>query len=316
METAKTTPRDFFLWIGAMASFYGAIISFIALLFEYINIAYPDPLAYHGDLYGGAVRFAMASLIVLTPIAIGLIYLIRRTILKDGSREYLWVRKWAIVLTLFLAGATVAIDLITLVTTFLGGELTTRFVMKVLVILLVASGVFMHFLAELRGYWFLHPRRAHAVTAAAAVAALLAVIAGFVIVGTPSEMRMLRADQQRVDNLQTLQYEITNYYQLKRELPESFEELKDPLANHTLFTTDVQGNPYRYEKTGDLSFKLCAAFDAQSRDTSGQGGYPDRSMTAPGMAGVVEDTWQHGAGDTCFERTIDPERFPPAPKPV
>ena len=27
--------------------------------------------------------------------------------------------------------------------------------------------------------------------------------------------------------------------------------------------------------------------------------------------GSIEGSWTHGAGETCFARTIDPERYPP-----
>ena len=35
-----------------------------------------------------------------------------------------------------------------------------------------------------------------------------------------------------------------------------------------------------------------------------------------GEKGATSESWQHGAGDTCFERTIDPERYPPYSKPT
>jgi hypothetical protein len=56
-------------------------------------------------------------------------------------------------LTLFIAALTGLIDLITLINTFLGGEITTRFGLKVAIVLLIAIGVFLHFLADLKGYW-------------------------------------------------------------------------------------------------------------------------------------------------------------------
>ena len=68
MERAKTTPKDFFLWAGAMITLYASIVAFITLLFNYINFAFPDPLQYMGDPYSGGIPYQMASLIVLTPV--------------------------------------------------------------------------------------------------------------------------------------------------------------------------------------------------------------------------------------------------------
>src|SRR3989344_4870795 len=133
MDKPKVTPKDFFLWAGAMIALYGSVISFMTLLFQYINYAYPDPLTYYySDPYSGSMRFAMASLIVLVPLTVVLMRVIRNDIARVAEKADLWVRRWALVLTVFVAGATVVGDLIALVNTFLGGDLTTRFVLKVL----------------------------------------------------------------------------------------------------------------------------------------------------------------------------------------
>jgi hypothetical protein len=148
MEQAKATPKDFFLWAGAMVALYGGVIAFISLIFSYINHAMPGQFDYYGDPYS-AISYQMASLIVLAPLFLVLMRSIRRAIAQDHSRSEVWVRRWALFLTLFVAGATIAIDLIVLLTTFLNGEeLSARFLLKVLVVLLVAAAGFMHFWAD------------------------------------------------------------------------------------------------------------------------------------------------------------------------
>ncbi|HVU75265.1 MAG TPA: DUF5671 domain-containing protein, partial [Candidatus Paceibacterota bacterium] len=159
MNTPRVTPKDFFLWAGAMVSLYISVFSFITLLFEYINHAYPDGLAYTYDPYSGAMRFAIASLIVLFPTYLTLMRVIRNDIAAHPEKNDLWVRRWALMLTIFIAGATVVVDLITLINYFLGGDVTMRFVLKVAVVLLVAGGFFLHFLADVKGYWSREPQK-------------------------------------------------------------------------------------------------------------------------------------------------------------
>jgi hypothetical protein len=90
MNTHKVTPKDFFLWAGAMVGLYGSVISFITLIFAYIDQAFPDALEasmyYNYDPYSGSIRFAMASLIVLVPVTILLLQLIRKDIAKDHAK--------------------------------------------------------------------------------------------------------------------------------------------------------------------------------------------------------------------------------------
>lgn len=307
MDRLKVTPKDFFLWAGAMVALYGSVISFIALLFEYINNQFPDPLDYYVDPYSGGIRFAMATLIVLVPVTILLMRFIRSDIAREPIKNELWVRRWALVLTVFVAGAAVIGDLIALINYFLGGDLTTRFVLKVIVLLVVAGAVFFHFLADLRGYWSANPERAKMVGFGAGILVLLAIVSGFFILGSPMEMRLIRFDSQKISDLQNVQWQIVNYWQQKQRLPSDITDLNDPLSGFSLPVDQQIGYSYRYEKTGDLSFKLCATFN--------KGGGGDPYIPRPKMDGGLEgDTWQHGAGEVCFDRSIDPERYPPYSK--
>ena len=310
MNTAKVGPKDFFLWAGAMVALYAGVFSFISLIFDYITAAFPDPVR---DMYGyydpyfGNISYETASLIVLTPVFLILMRVIRRDIATDASRNETWVRRWALFLTLFVAGATVVIDLIVLITTFLQGEeLTTGFLLKVLTVLLVSGAGFLHFLADMRGYWTANPSRARMVNWAVGALVLATIIAGFFIIGTPQELRKMKQDDRRVQDLQNLQWQIVNYWQQKETLPTSLEQLLDPISGATIPVDPVTGESYTYERTGNQAFKLCATFAAEGKATNPSIAKPiDMSM---------DENWQHGVGEKCFDRTIDPERYPPYPK--
>lgn len=307
MDRPKVTPKDFFLWAGAMVALYGSVIAFIALLFEYIDNRFPDPLEYYVDPYSGGIRFAMASLIVLVPVTILLMRYIRKDIVREPVKSELWVRRWALVLTVFVAGAAVVGDLITLINYFLGGDLTTRFILKVLVLLAVAGAVFFHFLADLRGYWSANPDRAKMAGLLAGVIVLVAIVSGFFILGSPAEVRLTRLDAQKVSDLQTIQWQVVNYWQQKEKLPATLDDLNDPLSGGIIPNDPQNGEAYIYEVTGARSFKLCATFNKE--------GVGDPYIPRPVMEkGIEGDSWQHGAGEVCFDRTIDPERYPPFSK--
>lgn len=306
----KVTPKDFFLWAGAMVALFGSIISFITLLFAYIDEVFPDPLTdYYSDPFSGAIRFSMAALIVLVPVAIALMRLIRNDIARDAMKAELWVRRWALFLTLFIAGGAVVIDLITLINYFLGGELTTRFLLKVAVVLLVAGAAFLHFLADLRGYWSANAGRARLVGYGAGAAVVAAIVSGFFIIGTPTEMRMLRYDSQKVSDLQNIQWQIVNFWQQKEALPETLVELEDPIGGFVL-PKDPQGGAYEYRIVkAPYTFELCAEFNTES-----EAGASNEITPASVRKGIEDENWLHKTGRHCFERTIDPERYPPFEK--
>lgn len=308
MDKPKATPKDFFLWAGAMLTLYVGVFSFVALLFDYIEYTFPGSWynQYGYNPFQGSVSYEMASLIVLTPVFMLLMRSLRRTMQKDPSRREVWVRRWALFLTAFIAGATIVIDLIVLLTTFLRGEeLTTGFLLKVLVVLLVAGAGFMHFLADIWGYWDKNPRYARYINWAVGAVVLAAVLSGFVIIGTPAEARKALLDQQRVEHLQQIQSQVVYYWQQKEVLPGTLDSLaEDPLSSFMLPRDPHTGEAYEYEVTGPRSFRLCAIFET------------DRSLPDEAMRSVYSDLpapekWHHSEGRTCFDRAIDPDLYPP-----
>ncbi|MDO8521957.1 MAG: DUF5671 domain-containing protein [bacterium] len=320
MDKPKVTPKDFFLWVGAMVAFYVSIYSFITLLFEYINRAYPDVLNYnYVDPYSGSIRFAIASLLVLFPVFLVIMRFIRGDIAQIPEKRDLWVRRWALFVTVFVAGATVIIDLITLINYFLGGDLTTPFILKVLVVLLVAGGAFLHFIADVRGYWVEFPKRANMLGYAVAVVVLVAIVSGFFIMGSPNALRTYRYDDQKINDLTSIQWQIVNYYQQKEKLPTTLTDLNDSISGY-IAPVDVQSKmPYVYETTGTLSFKLCATFNAETQADSNSREMTRAVPAAPmggkgGGLGLEQSTWKHSVGNVCFDRTIDPELYPPFTK--
>lgn len=310
MDKPKATPKDFFLWAGAMISLWAGVIAFISLIFDYINFSFPNVLSYTPNPYQGGMPYEMASLIVLGPLFLILMRAIRRDIARDPTRNEVWVRRWALFLTIFAAGATITVDLIVLIMRFLSGEeLSVAFLLKVVVVLLVASAGFMHFMADIWGFWKTYPERARYINYAVALLVVLTIAAGFFIVGTPQQARQLRLDDQRISDLQSIQQQVVYYYQQKQKLPTSVMDLDDPLSYYTLPKDPATGEDYGYRPDQVVAgmsptFSVCATFATASASLGSAYSRPVNLYTG-------DTNWQHSIGQTCFERTIDPQLYPP-----
>lgn len=309
----RTTPVDFFLQIGVFATLIVSAVSFITLLFTLIERLFPDPLTmryvYNIASYTGPMRAAIASLIIIFPTYLLLSRYINRDYVRSPEKKEFAIRKWVIYLTLFVSGATVLIDLVTLLTRFLGGELTSQFALKVIAILAVAGIIFSYYFYELRRTEIVAPkRRMFAWTSIVVVIAAL--IGGFAIMGSPKSQRLMQFDTQKVNDLQNLQSQLVyTYWSQKGELPDTLNALKDDISYGHVPVDPQTGEAYGYEKIGDLQFKLCAAFNLSSEEQY------DRAVARPSMVypdgGYLKDEkWDHPAGDHCFTRTIDPELIP------
>lgn len=306
----KVTPKDFFLTVATIAALYASLVSLITLLFEYIDRLVGDPLQYgYYDPYSGGIRVALSTLIVIFPVYLYFTRVLNTDIRANPDKKDLWVRRWLHMLTVFLAGLTMIVDLIVLLNTFLGGEeVTAAFLLKVVVIFAVAGGVLWYYLKDIRGYWEQHERTSVRIGYIVAAVVALLVIAGFFIMGSPYEQRMMRYDSERINALQSIQYMITDYYRTKQTLPETLEALNDPLVGNHVPVDPETNARYVYHKTGALTFELCATFARESlKDASA------KAQASTYVQPELDTNWQHDVGEACFARTIDPDNFQPYP---
>ena len=308
-QKPRTTPKDFFLHLGAIVALYISIISVLTLLFEIINQLYPQPFGYT-DPYASGVSLAMSMLIVAFPLYVLFMRVISGVERSSPEKRELSVRKWLIYLTLFLAGVVIAVDLIVLLQKFFAGEeITIAFALKVLSIVVVLVAVFGYYLYDIKHDQGEGAKIRRLSAYGAGAFAILAIAIGFLVMGSPYTQKEKRFDAQRVADLQSIQYQVVYYWQSKEKLPAELDDLKDPISGFILPTDPASNASYEYISTGKLSFQLCATF---TRETPTGVSLPEYAtpQAYPYKNGLNEN-WQHGVGRVCFDRTIDPELYPP-----
>lgn len=315
-ETTKTTPKDFFLHLSATLVLYVSAGALINLLFSVINYYFPDQLA--GYFYANAVAWPISLLVILVPTLYVLEYLLKRDIEKMPEKGNLLIRKWRIYLTLFLTAILIGGDLIALINTYLNGEISARFVWKALAVLVVGGTVGKYYFSSLYTQFKYSRFITRVYPWVGGLLVLAAIVLGFVTVGSPQKQRDMRFDSQRVADLQNIQWQVVSYWQTKQKLPISLEDLKDPISGAVIPMDPETKAAYAYSVKGPLTFSLCADFSRVSQDTKGRGefygggvAYPsyDMSISYPGPIG--DDNWKHDEGTTCFDRTIDPDKYAP-----
>ncbi|MBU3934715.1 hypothetical protein KKC00_02000, partial [Patescibacteria group bacterium] len=88
MENVQTVskrnlPRDVFLHFLAIITLYWSAVSFITLLFQYVNYFLPDPFMAGSDYYLGPIRFAVSSLIIVFPVFIIISWFLNKIYIKE-----------------------------------------------------------------------------------------------------------------------------------------------------------------------------------------------------------------------------------------
>jgi hypothetical protein len=151
---ASLSAREAFFYLLMFAALYLAAWHLCSLTFELLNRAMPDPtddaLALRQLMSDQSMRWSTASLLIAFPVFLWMARLVARAVVRDPIARLSPVRRWLTYLTLFLAAIALIGDTITLVYNLLGGEITVRFLLKVLVIGVVSGSIFTYYLADLR----------------------------------------------------------------------------------------------------------------------------------------------------------------------
>ena len=247
-------------------------------------------------------------------VSLPILALAHRTIGRDASRDPALrltpIYRTLAYLTLLITSLVMAGDLIAAIVCFLSGELTVRFILKALIILLLSGGIYLWFSSDVGreeritttpGTATIPPSPPwrdwlHRIGAAVAIVSMLAALYA---AGSPFRQRQLRLDARRIGDLRAIQQNVETYFEREGVMPVTLEALADNPVTFLQNTTDpATGQPYRYERINADTYTLTATFDLSSP--------PAQEQPAWNRDGF----FKHGAGEQSFRLSA-----PKQPKP-
>jgi hypothetical protein len=289
----KGNAFHFFLYLLMFLS-----LTFIAfgsgnILFELINKKFPDVLSnlsmYNATFSQSAVKFGIAALFVATPIFFGISHLISKDLFLGKIAENSPVRKWLTYIVLFFAAATVLGDLITLIIYFLDGDYTARFLLKVAVVLVISGSIFFYYFWDIRKRNIASNKfvqnKFFGISAASLI--LIIFILGFFVIDSPAVSREKKQDEQVIEYLVAVNYQINSYFDDNQKLPENLS-----ILDGTKYEPNSKINfdaGFTYAKKSDNFFEVCANFKQSNRDLNG---------------GYYNNDWRHDGGKACFQKNV------------
>lgn len=149
----STTPaKDAFLYLLSFATLATWTIALGSICYSLIDDWIRDPLAqnYPHLSLSYQISTELAALIVTFPLYLFVIRIIVSQTRQAPEKLESGVRKWLTYIALLIAASIMIGDVVTFLAYYLRGELTSRFVAKVAVTLLISGGVFWYYLGSLR----------------------------------------------------------------------------------------------------------------------------------------------------------------------
>jgi hypothetical protein len=259
--------REMFLYLVLFTTLFISAYQLGSLAFDLINLARPDPADQASQFARAGIRWSVSSLFVAFPIFCVMTWRAAQLVQRDPAKRESKIRRTLTYLTLFVAACVLIGDVTVLVYNLLGGELTMRFALKVVVAAVIAGGVFLYYVRDVRDTVFVP---------AAAVVVIAAMAGGVYAVGRPATARDQQLDARRVSDLQEMQRMVDLQWSREQRLPDLPPLSRDPES----------GQPYEYRVLSENRYELCAVFTGSSREANER---------PPG------DFWTHDAGRQCFE---------------
>lgn len=295
MENKYSTAKVAFLYclsmvvLGFLASGVGtALFGLIDKLIPQVAINY-----YSGGLNGAAFKYAISAIIIAAPLYYWLTYLLRRGLVKGEYSSDSGPRRWLTYLLLLVSSVTIVGSLVRLLYSFLDGDLTTRFTLKAVSVLVIAALVFGYYFYDLKndakkGDWIVR-----VILGLSLVLVIGSFVASIVYSESPKMARARRNDQQTLTMLDRTESSINIFYQKNKKLPKDMDELIAQ-ADGNLLAVDLENKDngakvdYKFDK-GD-KYQLCAKFETVNTGEQLEYDYLGRR-------------WQHKEGDNCFAKT-------------
>ncbi len=303
------------MYLLAVVTLVASAIALGALLFDIVNIYLPDVTqvgSYYLQGIFSSLRMSLATLIIVFPIFAWLTRMLNKDLESNPERRESKIRKWLLYFTLFVSALFIIGDLVSVLRSFLNGELTVRFLFKSFIVLAIAGKIFYYYLSYLR---WQNIKWAKILGRTAMGVVIVSIALAFYISGSPIQSRNERMDQARVSDLQNIQYQVVNYWQSKTKIPPSLNELNDSISGFRVPLDPETGLNYEYipglpVSGGGIRFELCAIFKTNIVSNSS---IPivNQPVGATSKGWYGPDNWDHEAGRVCFSRLIDPQLYPP-----
>lgn len=143
---ATVSARDFFVYALTFGLLLTGAVNLVLVLQALVDLAFAE------ENYGTTrqIRWGVSVLIVMAPLYLWLTLRERRKLAQDPALYRSAMRKWLTYIALLLAAMTLLGDLVATVFALLTGDLTGQFLIKALIIMVVAGGIFLFYLKDIR----------------------------------------------------------------------------------------------------------------------------------------------------------------------
>lgn len=261
----KNAPKFAFFYILSAVTLGFITVSSGLILFQVINKYVIDALSSYASRFNPEpVKFGISALIISIPIFFILSRKIYISLRKGALDENSPVRKWLTYFILIVASIVMISWLVATINGFLNGELTTKFILKTITVLIISGGVFGFYLYDIERKGVVGKKDKTLVIygIVSFILTIAILVLGMCVIESPKQTRERKIDAQIIMNFNNIGNAARYYYQNNAKLPENLEILKEKesFINENDLIDPETKKEFGYRVINDTEFELCAEF--------------------------------------------------------
>ena len=297
MNTQNNAAKFAFFYMLSLVALVFMALSIGMIIFQIINKSLVDLInQYQGQYSPDQLKFAISALIISAPIFYVTVWQIYKNLFTGILGKDSDIRKWLTYFVLFVSSVVMIGWLIATINSFLGGELTLKFVLKSITAIAIAAAIFTFYLYDIKREEVASKKdpviRIYFYGSLAVVLAVF--VASLFFVESPTQTRDRKYDITTLDKFERLDGAISTYFEENKKLPENLEILVDEFTYISQDDLADQASEIKfdYKIIGDNKYELCATFRAANTSKED---YPDD---------YYRDRWPHEAGYQCLGQKV------------
>lgn len=289
----KNNAKFVFYYLLSLTALIFMAISVGLIAYGIINELIADPLLANGyyDSFHSQFKFAISAIIISTPLFYLSTGLIRKGIIKGELESESPLRRWLTYFILLVSSLVILGLLISIINSFLGGELTLRFILKALTVFIISALTFAYYFYDIQTekvekgdkwvkifFW------------SSLVLVLIAFVSVWFFIESPREARAKSVDQVTMNKILSLENDINFYYSNNKELPANLAAVASGSNLDTLKEKGIE-----YKKIDSQNFEICATFLTDSENLDDSYHYASRGYDRDYQAGyscLPGNLWQ------------------------
>lgn len=256
----NNNPKYAFYYFLSLISLIFLAISSVLIIFEIIDRSVIDALS-NNFSNQNTLRFGISAILISAPIFFLSVNLINKGLKKKEIEKDSSLRNWLTYFILFVSAVIILGSLIGIINSFLSGEITLKFVLQMITVVIISALIFSFYLYDIKRENISGGDRVIRIFFISTLSLVVAIfVSSWFFVESPKVARDRKADNQVMQNISIIESYVNEYYEENEVLPENLDNL-----DSVRYSESVEG--VEYNKLGDKEFELCADFKTDSYES-------------------------------------------------